>query len=262
MMKVSSPSLLEQHIRTNPDPIKIMSHLVLGYPSLEENRLVMDRMVAAGVHIIELQIPFSEPIADGPIIARANQESLKRGFRVEDGLNFIAESVRLYPIPIVIMTYVNILMAQGMEKFIQRAAAMGVRGLIVPDLPLEEAGEAMGWCHSYGHGGLDWIRLFTPTTPDSRLELLGRDSSGLVYCVARRGVTGQHTAFDPTLMGFLHRCRKCTRAPLALGFGVRSREDVQSLVGKVEIAVVGTAAIEIHLAQGADAVGQFFSGLK
>lgn len=262
MMKAPSPSLLEKHIRTGSDPIKIMSHLVLGYPSLEENRLVMDRMAAAGVHIIELQIPFSEPIADGPIIARANQESLKRGFRVEDGLNFIAESVARYPIPIIIMTYVNILMAQGMESFIQRAAGMGVRGLIVPDLPLEEAEDAMGWCQGYGRGGLDWIRLFTPTTPDARLALLGREASGLVYCVARRGVTGQHTAFDPSLMELLNRCRRATRVPLALGFGVRSREDVQSLVGKVEIAVVGTAAIEIHLAQGADAVGQFFAGLK
>ncbi|HIJ83757.1 MAG TPA: tryptophan synthase subunit alpha, partial [Magnetococcales bacterium] len=172
------------------------------------------------------------------------------------------ESCRRYPIPILIMTYANILMARGTEAFIQRAAGMGVRGLIVPDLPLEEAGGAMEWCQSYGRGGLDWIRLFTPTSPDSRLQTLGREACGLVYCVARRGVTGQRTEFDPTLMEFLNRCRAATHAPLALGFGVRSRADVQSLAGKVEIAVVGTAAIEIHLTQGAEAVGRFFAGLK
>ncbi|MBF0414686.1 MAG: tryptophan synthase subunit alpha [Magnetococcales bacterium] len=261
-MHAVTPSLLETCIRNSPDPILLMSHLVLGYPSLEENRKVMDAMVAAGVPIIELQIPFSEPIADGPVIARANQESLANGFRVETGLNFIAESVQRYPIPIIIMTYTNILMAQGMDAFIQRAAAMGVRGLIVPDLPLEEAGEAIQSCQSHGNNQLDWIRLFTPTTPDSRLELLGQGASGLVYCVARRGVTGRHTEFDPQVMAFIKRCRSATRTPLALGFGVRSREDVQSLRGKVEIAVVGTAAIEIHLSRGAEAVGSFFAGLR
>ncbi|MBF0421603.1 MAG: tryptophan synthase subunit alpha [Magnetococcales bacterium] len=254
-------SSLETRIRNKADSMQIMSHLVLGYPSLEENRLVMDRMVDAGVHMIELQIPFSEPIADGPIIARANQESIERGFRVEEGLRFIAESVLRYPIPILIMTYTNIIMARGMEAFIKHVADMGVQGLIVPDLPLEEAGPALHWCRHYGQGHLDWIRLFTPTTPDARLHLLGREASGLVYCVARRGVTGQRTQFDPALMEFLTRCRAATHVPLALGFGVRSRDDIVSLQGQVEIAVVGTAAIEIHVAQGADAVGQFFAGL-
>ncbi len=262
MMHADTSSRLQQQIRACRDPIQIMSHIVLGYPSLEENRLVMDQMVAAGVHVIELQIPFSEPIADGPVIAYANQESLRRGFRVEEGLNFIAESVRRYPIPILIMTYVNILMARGVESFIQQSATMGVRGLIVPDLPLEEAGSAMEWCRLHGKGGLDWIHLFTPTSGMDRLEALGRHASGMVYCVARRGVTGQRTDFDPALMDFLNRCRAATTVPLALGFGVRSHTDVQQLIGKVELAVVGTAAIEVHLSQGVEAVGRFFSGLK
>ncbi|MBF0109900.1 MAG: tryptophan synthase subunit alpha [Magnetococcales bacterium] len=261
-MTAAAPSFLEECIRSRSDPIQIMSHLVLGYPSLEENRKVMDQMVAAGVHVIELQIPFSEPIADGPVIAHANQESLKGGFRVAEGLKLIAESVRRYPIPILIMTYLNILLARGMESFIKEAAAMGVRGLIVPDLPFDEAGPAMEWCRIHGKGTLDWIHLFTPTTPGNRLETLGRHASGLVYCVARRGVTGQHTEFDPRLMDFLGRCRRATGVPLALGFGVRATADVQSLIGKVELAVVGSAAIEIHRAQGAEAVGRFFAGLK
>ncbi|MBF0447536.1 MAG: tryptophan synthase subunit alpha [Magnetococcales bacterium] len=242
-------------------PILLMSHLVLGYPSLEENRLVIDEMVAAGVDLMELQIPFSEPIADGAMIARANQEALNRGFKVRQGLSFIAEMVQRHSIPFLIMTYTNILMAYGIEAFIKEAARIGVKGLIVPDLPPQEAQEAMDWCQQYGQGQLDWIQLMTPTSSDARLLEIGRKASGFVYCVARKGVTGKETEFGQELATFIRRCRQATTRPLAVGFGVQSKADVAQLTDLVEIAVIGTAAIKIHESSGAKAVGQFFSGL-
>ncbi|MBF0308297.1 MAG: tryptophan synthase subunit alpha [Magnetococcales bacterium] len=240
-------------------PVLLMSHLVLGYPSLEENRRVIAAMVAAGVDIMELQIPFSEPMADGPVIARANQEALERGFKVSDGLRFMKEIVRDFAIPFLGMTYCNILFARGVDRFMEETAAAGLQGLIIPDLPLEEATEAMAAATTRK---MDWIQLFTPMTTDARLEELGKPASGFAYCVARKGVTGQETDFGRSLGGFLQRCRRVTSVPLAVGFGVKGPEDVAALAGIAEIAVVGSAAIDIHDRKGAEAVGEFFRGLR
>ncbi|MBF0623777.1 MAG: tryptophan synthase subunit alpha [Magnetococcales bacterium] len=250
---------LAERRATGGAPILLMSHLVLGYPSLAENRRVIDAMVAAGVDLIELQIPFSEPIADGPVIARANQRALDQGLRVADCLDFIGTVSREHAIPILIMTYLNILLARGVERFVAEAAGLGVRGLIVPDLPLEESAGAMAACRERG---LAWVQLLTPTTPDARLRALGATASGFCYCVARKGVTGKTTRFDSHLDQFLQRCRQATTTPLALGFGVKEAADVAALVDKVEIAVVGTAAIDIHEREGVAGVGRFFAGLR
>jgi tryptophan synthase alpha chain len=253
---------MEKLIRSRKKPILLMSHLVLGYPDLEANRQVIEQMVAGGVDLMELQIPFSEPIADGPMIARANQTALDGGFKVREGLAFIAETVQQHKIPFLIMTYYNILLAYGVEEFIKEAARIGVKGLIIPDLPPQEAGQAIGWCKEYGNGQLDWIQLMTPTSSDARLVEIGKNASGFVYCVARKGVTGKKTDFGDVLSTFIARCRKATSLPLAVGFGVKSPEDVAQLAELAEIAVVGTAAIKLHEEKGAEAVGQFFAGLR
>ncbi|WP_130471923.1 tryptophan synthase subunit alpha [Candidatus Magnetaquicoccus inordinatus] len=243
--------------------ILLMSHLVLGYPSLNVNREVIAQMIDNGVDMLELQIPFSEPVADGPVIARANQMALDNGFRVADGLALIAETVQHYARPFLIMTYYNILVAYGVEKFIREAARLGIRGLIIPDLPLQEATQAMAWCKQYGDAqGLDWIQLLTPTSSDARLQSIGSAASGFCYCVARKGVTGTQTRFDHSLQHFLTRCRQATSLPLAVGFGVKSASDVQMLTGLAEIAVVGSAAIELYDRQGSSAVGEFFAQLR
>ncbi|MBF0461851.1 MAG: tryptophan synthase subunit alpha [Magnetococcales bacterium] len=256
--------LQERRSASQPNAVLLMSHWVLGYPSLAANRPVIDQMVANGVDLMELQIPFSEPIADGPVIAHANQTALDNGFRVAAGLAFIEETVARHPIPFLIMTYYNILMAYGVENFIREAARLGVRGLIIPDLPPQEAGQVMAWCQKWGAtaNGLAWIHLLTPTSTDARLQTIGALAQGFCYCVARKGVTGTQTSFDASLHQFLDRCRRVTPVPLAVGFGVKNAEDVRRLTGMAEIAVVGSAAIEIYQAQGAEAVGRFFAGLR
>ncbi|MBF0425316.1 MAG: tryptophan synthase subunit alpha [Magnetococcales bacterium] len=252
-------AVLESRRRVGSLPILLMSHLVLGYPSLEENRRVIEMMVSRGVDLIELQIPFSEPIADGPVIAMANQAALDRGFRVEEGLAFLREMAACYPIPFLLMTYFNILHTRGVTPFLRETAALGGAGVIIPDLPLEEATAAMAVCREVG---IDWIQLMTPTSPPARLAAIGDVAGGFCYCVARKGVTGQRTCFDQATDAFLASCRAATSVPLALGFGVRSADDVRVLAGKVEIAVVGTAAIEAHRVGGVVAVGELFAGLR
>ncbi|MBF0180960.1 MAG: tryptophan synthase subunit alpha [Magnetococcales bacterium] len=264
-----TPTPLETHIRARlaaqktASPILLMSHLVLGHPSLEENRRVIDAMAANGVDLMELQIPFSEPIADGPVIALANQAALDHGFRVEEGLRFIGETVRRHPeIPFLIMTYFNILLARGVERFIREAAELGARGLIIPDLPPQEADAAMAACREFGNGNLDWIQLLTPTSTDERLRFIGERAAGFCYCVARKGVTGKRTDFDAQVRQFIDRCRAAASTPLAVGFGVKWPEDVDALRGVADIAVVGTAAMEHHASGGAIAVGAFFGELS
>ncbi|MBF0283728.1 MAG: tryptophan synthase subunit alpha [Magnetococcales bacterium] len=241
-------------------PALLMSHLVMGYPSLEENARVIDAMAAAGVELMELQIPFSEPSADGPVIARANQQALDGGFKVDQGMAFAAEMIRRHPgVKFLLMTYYNIVFARGEERFLRQTAALGAAGVIVPDLPLQYAAPALDLCRELG---LSWVQLMTPTSRDERLAEVGRAADGLVYCVARRGVTGQQSRFGEELREFIGRCRQATDQPLAVGFGVKRREDVAILAELAEIAVVGTAAIEVHLKEGAAGVERFFRGLR
>ncbi|WP_240193398.1 tryptophan synthase subunit alpha [Desulfobulbus alkaliphilus] len=236
-----------------------MTHLVVGYPSLEVNRAVIRQMAAHGVDCIELQIPFSEPIADGPVILRASQESLRHGTRVEDCFRFGQEMAREYPdICFLFMTYYNIVFKYGEQNFLHRTRDIGFLGTIIPDLPPEEGQEYLKTSKKLG---LAPILFFTPTSSDKRMREVAGQGQGFMYCVARRGVTGGQTAFDSSLDQYLERCRRATDLPLAVGFGISSREDVALLTGKADMAVIGTATIRLVDQEGAEATGPFVAGL-
>lgn len=245
--------------RLRQKPVLLMTHLVLGYPSLAVNREVIRQMVENGVDCIELQIPFSEPMADGPVILKANQEALAAGIKVQDCLAFAAEMAAAFPqVNFLFMTYYNIAFRYGLAGFIQRAADIGMKGFIIPDLPPEEGGE---YLRLTKESDLAAIMFFTPTSTDARMAALGRQGSGFIYCVARKGVTGQHTEVNTSLADYLARCRKATDRPLAVGFGIASREDVALLHGKADMAVIGTATIKLVDREGAAAVGPFIRSL-
>ncbi|MFZ5798774.1 MAG: tryptophan synthase subunit alpha [Desulfobulbaceae bacterium] len=245
--------------RLETKTILLMTHLVLGYPSLEVNRRVIRQMAESGVDCIELQIPFSEPMADGPVIVRANQEALNQGIRVKDCLAFAEEMIREFPqVNFLFMTYYNILFRFGEELFIQRAAEMGMKGLIVPDLPPEEGETYLRRCREQS---IAPIMFFTPTSTDDRMREVADHGDGFIYCVARKGVTGKQTVMDASLAGYLERCRKATDLPLAVGFGISRREDVAMLEGRADMAVIGTATIRLVDELGPDAVGPFIGGL-
>jgi tryptophan synthase alpha chain len=239
--------------------ILLMTHIVIGYPSFEESMAIVEAMVEAGVDVMELQIPFSEPTADGPVILRANQSSLDAGSTVERCLQFAEECARRFEIPFLVMTYYNILFKYGVDDFAQRIADAELTGAIIPDLPPEEAGE---YVEAMSSRGLAPIFLYTPTTDDARMQLIAGVADGFVYCVARRGVTGADTQFGRELDAYLARCRAATDLPLALGFGVKNRADVDYLRGRADLAVIGTQTIRLVEESGVAAVKPFIESLR
>lgn len=236
-----------------------MTHIVLGYPSLEDSYRIVKAMVEAGVDVMELQIPFSEPIADGPVILRANQEALAGGVKVGECLEFARTVCAEFPIPFLFMTYYNILFKYGVEAFAKAMASAGVQGAIIPDLPPEEGKD---YLEAMNHQGLAPIFIFSPNTGQDRMRMLASLGKGFIYCVARTGVTGAETNFSEELEAYLKRCRTATPLPLALGFGVKDRADIDFLTGRADIAVIGTQTIRLIEEKGVDAVGDFIRGLR
>lgn len=253
--------MIEKYLRDQrkQKDILLMTHIVIGYPSLEASFEIVGAMVEAGVDLMELQIPFSEPIADGPVILKANQEALAAGIKVDQCMDFGGRVAREFNIPFLFMTYYNILFKYGVARFAQTTAANGLYGAIVPDLPPEE-GET--YLQAMDRSRLAPIFIYAPTTTDARMKMLAGHARGFVYCVARKGVTGQETRFSRELKAYLDRCRRATDLPLALGFGVKDRSDIEFLTGKVDIAVIGTQTIRIVEQRGVKAVGDFIRGLR
>jgi tryptophan synthase alpha chain len=241
-------------------PMLLMAHLVLGFPSYEENRKLIAEMVASGVELIEMQLPFSEPMADGPVILRANDEALRRGATTGQGLSLAAEMTAAYPDTLfVFMSYYNVLYTYGVSAFVSKTRKIGVRGLIVPDLPPEEGEEYLAACEKEK---IAPIFLFTPTSTPERLKLIQTYCRGLTYCVGRRGVTGAKTRIDNDLKKLIARYRAASKLPLGLGFGIQTKKDVASLKGLIDIAILGTKIVELDEEKGAKAVGKFLRGLR
>ncbi len=246
--------------RRQVKPILLMTHLVLGYPSFAVNREVIRAMAENGVDCIELQIPFSEPMADGPVIAMANQDSLARGTRVNECFEFAGKMVSEFPgVNFLFMTYYNIIFRFGEREFLEKSREIGLTGTIIPDLPPEEGGDYLAISRELS---LAAISFFTPTSTDERMREVVQQGGGFVYVVARRGVTGKETVMDKELMAYLSRCRAATDLPLAVGFGISGRSGVAMLEGKADMAVIGTATIRLVDEQGAGAVGPFIAALS
>jgi tryptophan synthase alpha chain len=239
--------------------ILLMTHLVLGYPSFEVNREVIKQMVDNGVDLIEMQIPFSEPMADGPMILKANQDSIAAGTKVKDCLDFAAEITASHQIPFLFMTYYNILFKYGVEEFFKKAVEINIKGFIVPDLPPEEGEEFLALAKKYD---LAPIMIYAPTSTEERMQELANHANGFIYCVARRGVTGKKTNFDQDFGDYMARCRRGTDLPLAVGFGISDKDDVDFLTGQADIAVIGTQTIRLVDEKGPEAVGPFIAGLR
>lgn len=253
--------MLESYLRgrLQEKEILLMTHIVLGYPSFEDSFKIIEAMVAAGVDLMELQIPFSEPIADGPVILHANQKVLASGGTVQKCLDMSQEITRTFDIPFLFMSYYNILFKYGVERFAAAMAAYDIKGAIVPDLPPEEGQEYLAAMQKYD---LAPIFIFSPTTPDERMNYLTSFGKGFIYCVARKGVTGVDTDFSKQLESYLGRCRQATNLPLALGFGVKEKSDVDFLKGKADIAVIGSQTIRLVDDEGVGAVGEFIASLR
>lgn len=252
--------MLEQTLREQLEKkdLLLMTHIVLGYPDFDSSARVVEDMVKAGVDLMELQIPFSEPMADGPVILKANAEALNGGATVEKSFEMAGRLTAEFDIPFLFMTYYNILFCQGVTQFVERCKSIGIQGCIVPDLPPAEGQEYLDAMHA---ANLSPVHIFTPNTPPERMRFLSDNSSGFIYSVARKGVTGKDTAFSDELADYLATCKANTELPLAVGFGVKSREDVDFLRGKADIAVVGSETIRIMEQEGISSVKSFIETL-
>ena len=246
----------------NEKRMGIMTHVVVGYPSLEETENLVITMEKEGADFVELQIPFSDPVADGPTILKASQQSLDNKTTVSDAF-ILAKNLRDkgVKIPLIFMTYANIVYAKGIEKFITESKKAGIDAFIIPDLPLDTHEGEMFFKLSQ-QNNLEMIPLFAPPCSDERLSFLGKHAKNIVYAVARTGVTGSKTDIKADIEKTLTRFKKHTSVDIALGFGIQSKEQIMSLKEKVETVVIGTAILKIFEKGGVDAVAKFMRDLK
>jgi tryptophan synthase alpha chain len=192
------------------------------------------------------------------VILHANQRALAAGATVDGCFELAGALAHAHSIPFLFMTYYNIAWKRGVEQFARQTRAAGLSGAIIPDVPFEEGGAMLA---AFDAAQIDPIFIFAPTTSDARMQQIAARARGFVYCVARKGVTGAATDF--TALGhYLERCRRATRLPLALGFGVKDRADVAAITGKVDIAVIGSETIRVVDADGVRGVGPFLRSLR
>ena len=244
--------------RRRQKKLLVMTHVVCGYPSFEDNWRELEIMAEHGVDLVELQFPFSEPSADGPLFVKANQESLAQGTSVEQCFSFMARVAAHFPFRVLMMGYYNTAFKLGHAAFVDKLAGAGGVGFILPDLPIEEAAELFALAMAKD---LAPIVLMTPTSSEARLRTLAAAARGFVYAVARKGVTGTATSMNEEVGVFLERCRAHTRLPLAVGFGVSTREDMDFIAAHADIAIIGTAALRAWEANREQGLKDFFAGL-
>lgn len=238
----------------------LVAYLMAGDPDLDTSEKLALACIRGGANLLELGVPFSDPIADGPEIQAAGQRALKAGTRPRDVLDLAARLRRESDVPLVLMTYLNPILALGTKAFAARAAAAGVDGVIVPDLSLEESGE-LGGILEAAH--LDLIQLVAPSTPDARARAIGAASRGFLYVVARYGTTGTRTGLPDDLGPRLAALRSETTLPLAVGFGVSTSDHVRALTALGADGIVVGSAIVSQAARGArpDDLESFVAGL-
>ncbi|MBI3912349.1 MAG: tryptophan synthase subunit alpha [Armatimonadetes bacterium] len=220
----------------------LVIYICAGDPDLETTRRLVPALEAAGADLIELGVPFTDPLADGPSIQRATERALASGTTLPAILEMVAELRRETQVPLLLMTYYNPVFRYGMERTAAEARAAGVDGFLITDLPPEEAGE---WQPIAADQGLETIFLLTPTSTPERIHLASRLASGFIYCVSRMGVTGARAALPPDLHDLLRRIRAGTDLPVAVGFGVSQPEHVRQIGKWADAAVVGSAVVNL-----------------
>lgn len=221
----------------------LVAYIAAGDPSLEATPALVKGMEAAGVDMIELGLAFSDPLADGPTIQAGSQRALAAGANTENVLAMIqqirADGVGL---PILIMTYYNLLLRPGLDSFCARAKAAGVDGLIIPDLPLEESDELSEACRAHG---LDLVQFVAPTSPPGRIRASAAAATGFVYCVSMTGVTGTAAAALDRFADTVRQAKAATDTPVAVGFGINTAAQVREVSAIADAVIVGSAIVKI-----------------
>lgn len=220
----------------------LIPYLTVGYPSLDITRQLLPLMARQGADLIELGIPFSDPMADGATVQHAYHSALQSGVTVADCLRVAAEARRSNEAPLLFMSYYNPIHCYGLERFANDCAASGVDGLIIPDLPPEEAADIKAACDA---SGVDLIFLLAPTSTDERIRQVAALARGFIYCVSLTGVTGARAQLGSNVADLIARVRRHTDLPLVIGFGISAPEHVAQVSQIADGAVVGSALINL-----------------
>jgi tryptophan synthase alpha chain len=219
----------------------LFGYITVGYPNLDDTPVITAALAEAGADLVELGIPFSDPLAEGRTIQRTSQRALANGVTVRHCLAAVGDCRRRTDVPIVLMGYMNPILAYGLERFAADSASAGVDGLIVIDVSLEDAGDLRDACAA---AGLDLILVVAPTSTEARIRTVAELASGFIYCIAVTGVTGSRADISDDVDDLLARVRAQTSTPLALGFGISKPEHLRRLSGKVDAAIVGSALLD------------------
>ena len=232
-----------------------------GDPDLETTAAIVRAMAANGADLIELGIPFSDPTAEGPVIQGANIRALAGGVTTDKVFDLVREVRRDVTVPMVFMTYANVVYSYGAEKFIATCKDIGIQGLILPDIPFEEKEEFLDLCHTYG---VDLVSLVAPTSAD-RIAMIAREAEGFLYIVSSLGVTGTRTEISTDLDSIVKVVRENTDTPCAIGFGVSTPEQCAKMGAIADGAIVGSAIVKLVAQYGKDAagpVGEYVRSMK
>lgn len=220
----------------------LIAYLTAGDPSPERTPALVEALVRGGADLIELGVPFSDPIADGPVIQRAGERALRAGTTLESVLDIAGRIRTRSEVPLLLFTYLNPVLRYGLDRLAKDAAARGIDGCLLIDASVEEAQEYVAAMHRHG---LDTVFLAAPTSTQRRLELVARYSTGFVYLVSRTGVTGERETLSDAVTPLIGAVRAVTDLPLAVGFGISRPEHVAELGRQVEAVVVGSAIVRV-----------------
>lgn len=241
----------------------LVLYLTAGDPSLEDTGKILRALDRGGADLIELGIPFSDPLADGPVIQRASERALKAGTTLRKILEVLPRWREAVRAPMILFSYYNPILRYGLDEFARDAARAGVDGALVVDMTPEESGP---YVRAMRAQNLDTVFLASPTSPDHRLEMVARTSTGFLYLISRTGTTGERSDISSSLQPLVESARKFTQLPLAVGFGVSNPAQVREVQAVADAAVVGSALVhaieERYSTGGADAIEQFVRWLK
>ncbi len=220
----------------------LVAYITAGDPDLRATAEFIPALEEAGVDVLELGVPFSDPLADGPVIQRASERALRSGTTLAGVLDLVAGARRATRLPLVLFSYLNPILRYGFERFAADARQAGADGVLITDLSVEEAGAYLGRMRA---ASLDTIFLAAPTSTDARLRRIGDVSRGFLYAVSRTGVTGARETLSDQLLPLLGRIRAVTALPVAAGFGISSAAQIAALRGHADAAVVGSALVRV-----------------
>jgi tryptophan synthase alpha chain len=238
-----------------------IAFLTCGDPDLETTAAAVRAAAGAGADLIELGIPFSDPTAEGPVIQGANLRALKGGVTTDKVFALVKELRKDVTIPLVFMTYANVVYSYGADRFLANCAEAGVDGLILPDLPFEEKEEFLPTCRKYG---VDLISMIAPTSED-RVAMIAREAEGFLYLVSSLGVTGERSEINTDLAAIVRTVRENTKIPCAVGFGISTPEQARAMAALSDGAIVGSAIVRIVEEYGKEAperVGRYVGAMK